>query len=279
MGMSELLSRDEFRDAVFTRDKNRCVICGAPAVDAHHILDRRLFHDGGYYLDNGASLCSDHHLAAEMTTISCDDIRMACGIKTIILPDHLHSENDYDKWGNTILPSGLRVKGELFHDEPVQKMLSAGRVLDLFVKYYKYPRTYHLPWSNASKDDRMLPDDSQFYEKRVIASLKMDGENCLGPDSTIITEHGKMTIRELCETEYVGKVLSYDIENSVLEFNRVIAHNISIESNTDQWFEIELENGDKLEITSDHYVYLPYLKCYRRVKDLNVGDDIEFVLL
>ena len=87
--MSELLSRDEFRDAVFTRDKNRCVICGAPAVDAHHILDRRLFHDGGYYLDNGASLCSDHHLAAEMTTISCDDIRTACGIKTIILPDHL----------------------------------------------------------------------------------------------------------------------------------------------------------------------------------------------
>jgi hypothetical protein len=111
-----------------------------------------------------------------MTTLSCADIRLACGIKNVVLPDHLHEENAYDKWGNIILPSGMRVKGELFHDEAVQKMLSAGRVLDLFVKYYKYPRTYHLPWSNASKDDRMLPDDSQFRGKRVIGTLKMDGE-------------------------------------------------------------------------------------------------------
>ena len=31
-------------------------------VDAHHIMDRRLWKDGGYYLSNGAALCSKHHL-------------------------------------------------------------------------------------------------------------------------------------------------------------------------------------------------------------------------
>lgn len=48
--------------------------------------------------------------------------------------------------------------------------------MDLFQKYIKYPRTYHLPWSNLLKDDRMLKDDSNFIGKRIICSLKMDGE-------------------------------------------------------------------------------------------------------
>lgn len=45
-------------------------------------------------------------------------------------------------------------------------------------KHHKYPRTWHLPSSEkASSDDRRLVDDSQFVGKRVIASIKMDGEN------------------------------------------------------------------------------------------------------
>ena len=53
----ELLSRDDFRELTFQRDGHRCVLCGAPAQDAHHIIERRLFPDGGYYLGNGASVC------------------------------------------------------------------------------------------------------------------------------------------------------------------------------------------------------------------------------
>lgn len=70
----QLLNRDEFRNGVFARDGHRCVICGEPAQDAHHIVERRLFSDGGYYLDNGASLCGKHHIMAEETTLGCDDI-------------------------------------------------------------------------------------------------------------------------------------------------------------------------------------------------------------
>lgn len=38
-----LLSRDAFREAVFTRDNHKCVICGKEAQDAHHnhIMERR----------------------------------------------------------------------------------------------------------------------------------------------------------------------------------------------------------------------------------------------
>lgn len=174
---NKLLTRDEFRNSVFERDQHKCVMCKMPAADAHHIIERRLFSDGGYYLNNGASLCPEHHIQAEQTMLSCDDIRCAAGITEVVLPDHFYDDMEYDKWGNIILPNGNRIKGELFHDESVQKILKSGTAINLFHKYYKYPRTYHLPWSNMLKDDRMLENDDCFLGKRVIATLKMDGEN------------------------------------------------------------------------------------------------------
>ena len=70
-----LLTRDKFREGVFERDNHKCVICQAPAQDAHHIIERRLFPDGGYYLDNGSSLCGDCHYKAEQTVITPQEIR------------------------------------------------------------------------------------------------------------------------------------------------------------------------------------------------------------
>ncbi len=174
----KLLSRDEFRNGVFERDGHKCVMCRAQGQDAHHIIERRLWSDGGYYLENGATLCGDCHIKAETTQISCEDIRTKAGIKDIMLPSHLYRDNRYDKWGNIILINGLRLKGELFFDESVQKILTQGDVLGLFSSYVKYPRTYHLPWSEGmSDDDRMHSDLSFFAGKEVIVTEKMDGEN------------------------------------------------------------------------------------------------------
>lgn len=174
----KLLSRDEFREGVFARDGHRCVICGEPAVDAHHIIERRLFDDGGYYLENGASVCEQHHIACEMTIISVEDIRAACGITRIVVPLHLYADQPYDKWGNPVLDNGQRVRGELFFDESVQKILAQGGVLDLFTNRVKYPRTHHFPWSpGLTDDDRVLRTLEPFAGRRVIVTKKMDGEN------------------------------------------------------------------------------------------------------
>lgn len=171
-----LLSRDEFRKAVFERDVYKCVVCKAPAVDAHHIIERRLWPDGGYYVSNGVSVCGPCHLKAESTEISCDELRERCGIKEILLPAHFYPDQPIDKWGNPILPNGQRLKGELFHDESVQKILKP--VLHLFTDRVKYPRSHHLPWSpSTSSDDRIMPSLSGFYGEEVVVSLKMDGEN------------------------------------------------------------------------------------------------------
>lgn len=173
-----LLTRDTFRESVFKRDGYLCVNCKKEAQDAHHILERRLFGEtGGYYLSNGASLCGPCHIEAEKTTLSCEEIREKAGIINIVLPDHFYDDNDYDKWGNIILPNGNRLKGELFYDESVQKILKEGNMFDLFIKHVKYSRTYHMPHSQLQKDDRKLENDDHFKGKRVIGTLKMDGEN------------------------------------------------------------------------------------------------------
>lgn len=181
MKPEKLLTRDAFREAVFARDNHTCVFCDQPAVDAHHILERRLFSGeqlGGYFLSNGASVCGEHHMLCETTEISVDDVRVACGITKPTIPEHMYADQTYDKWGNIILTNGTRTKGELFYDESVQKVLAKGKVLDLFTDYVKYPRTHHLPYSPGMTDDDRVHQNMDFFEgKRVILTVKMDGEN------------------------------------------------------------------------------------------------------
>lgn len=173
-----LLTRDEFRKLVFERDGDTCVLCGADAQDAHHIMERRLWNDGGYYMENGASVCGPCHLKCESTEVSCDQVRAAAGIKVVAMPPHLYAdaETPYDKWGNPILPNGQRMRGELFEDESVQKVLAP--FMSLFTDKVKYPRTHHLPWSpGVTKDDRIMSNLASFDRKRVVVTVKMDGEN------------------------------------------------------------------------------------------------------
>lgn len=176
--MHKLLTREQFKEQTFARDKGLCVVCGEPAVDAHHIMDRQLFEDGGYYLNNGASVCAEHHMDCETTKISVREIRNLAGIKHPVIPPQLFEDQEYDKWGNSILNNGLRTRGELFAQEGVQKALASAGFLSDFTHYIKHPRTNHMPWSeNIHDDDRVIPSMDAFVGKRVIVTEKMDGEN------------------------------------------------------------------------------------------------------
>lgn len=128
----KLLSREDFKLQVFKRDGNRCVICAGAAVDAHHLIERKLFHDGGYYLDNGVSLCEVHHLEAEKTTISCTTLREKAKIKSLVLPQGFDPQLNYDKWGNIVISESKRLPGPIFNQENVQKILKLAKLLHLF---------------------------------------------------------------------------------------------------------------------------------------------------
>lgn len=148
--MNKLLSRDEFRERVFIRDGHKCMFCGEPAVDAHHILDRKLWPDGGYYINNGVSVCESCHIDCERSVLTVENCREASGITDIIVPPQLHDDQQYDKWGKPT------------------------------TKYIKYPHTWYMPWcSSVSREDRgrVQKDLSHFEGQDIIVTEKMDGEN------------------------------------------------------------------------------------------------------
>jgi hypothetical protein len=129
--------------------------------------------------------------------VSVEQIREAVGILEPILPPHLYADDTvYDKWGNTVLPDGRRLRGELFWDESVQKVLAP--FLHLFDIRVKYPRTFHLPFSpGLSKDDRVQHDLSGLEGKEVVVTEKLDGE------CTNIYPGGLVHARSL---EYVSRI-------------------------------------------------------------------------
>ena len=173
-----LLTRDAFRETVTERDGNVCVVDGNTATAVHHIIERRLFDDGGYYEDNGVCLCDDCHVLAEKTLISCEALREKAGIKTVVLPNHLDENTRYDKWGNAWINKDIRARGELFFEEPVQKIIRSAGLLDSFATRVKYPKTLHLPFSpGLQNDDRLLHSYAGLEGEEVIASIKLDGEN------------------------------------------------------------------------------------------------------
>lgn len=129
----ELLGREAFRTAVLDRSRQRCVLCGRPALDAHHILERKLFSDGGYYLANGAAVCADCHLDCETTRVPVERVRAAAGIARAVLPPGFSADDKFDKWGNRVRADGLREPGPLFDDEGCRRALAAGGFLGHFV--------------------------------------------------------------------------------------------------------------------------------------------------
>ncbi len=171
------MTRQEFRKKVFNRDNHKCVVCGKKGQDAHHILERRLFTNGGYIPDNGVTVCSKCHIKSEQTLISPQELRRLAGIKTRILPKHLYPDYKYDKWGNIIWSDEKRIRGELYHDPSVQKILP-NHIKRKFIPYVKYPRTLHVPWSeNISDDDKRRNNMDPFKGKEVVITEKRDGDN------------------------------------------------------------------------------------------------------
>lgn len=100
---------------------------------------------------------------------------------------------------------------------------------------------------------------------------KIDG--CVDGSTVLETlEFGNKTIREIVDNRLDCHVKGLFHGKNEVIFSRVLG--FSVEDNVDkQWFEIELENGQKLRLTGNHKVWLPELECYRRVDQLN-GDEV-----
>ena len=99
------------------------------------------------------------------------------------------------------------------------------------------------------------------------ASIQEKLDGCCDESTIVITENGKKTIKEICETTEDKTVLAYNHETSNIEYDKIVGR--SIKTRLNDWYEIELETGEKLKLTGNHRVWCENLQCYRQVKNLS----------
>ena len=123
--------REQFFSLVSQRQKGRCLFCTQPMCDAHHILDRALFSDGGYDLSNLAGVCAEHHWQCEITVLSVQEVLDSAKIPKRLSLVHygIIDSQQVDKWGNSIWPSGMRTWGPMEQHQGMRKALAAGGFL------------------------------------------------------------------------------------------------------------------------------------------------------
>ena len=161
-----MLSRDEFRRLVFKRDGSTCIVpgCGKAAVDAHHIIERKLWardENEGYFADNGVSVCERHHKLAEVI-IPPQMLRKWALISNRVMPKALNAGKDYDKWGVEL------------------KMPTR--------EYIKFPSTPYLPFSEQVGE--FVTDSMLLLNMPLLVTEKMDGSNVVLTSGKIAARNG-----------------------------------------------------------------------------------------
>jgi hypothetical protein len=136
----------------------------------------------------------------------------------------------------------------------------------------------HIPEFSVALADKYEPKLVDWKDGWYV-SRKIDG--CVDYHTLVEFDNGDiLSIGFVVENKINGNVKSYNHKTGQIEYKPIINHmhnleDISEKSQT-QWYEIVLENGQSLKITGNDTVYLPELKCYRRVDELNGDEKILF---
>ena len=106
---------------------------------------------------------------------------------------------------------------------------------------------------------------------KIIVTSKLHG--CVKEDTIINTlEYGNKTIKEIVNNKINCHILTRDIINKEDIYSKI--DDFYFKKNDGEWFEIELETGQKITITGNNPVWLPELNCYRKVDALKIGDTL-----
>ena len=114
------------------------------------------------------------------------------------------------------------------------------------------------------------PNAAEVDWKTAWTSAKKDG--CVHSDTPIKTTIGDIPIKEICNKPEKYTLLTFNHKTGMLEEDK--AEDISIQCSSDNWFEIELDDGRKIKLTGNHLVWCNDLNCYRRVDELTGNEDM-----
>lgn len=136
----------------------------------------------------------------------------------------------------------------------------------------------HIPEFSVALADKYDPNIVDWKDGWYV-SRKIDG--CVDYDTLVEFDTGVVLhIGYVVEHKIDGNIKSFNHKTNQIEYKPIInhmsnAHDIS-ETKPTQWYKITLENGTTLNITGNDTVYIPKLKCYRRVDELDGNEEILF---
>lgn len=205
----QLLSRNDFKNSVLNRDNYKCVVCNETAVDAHHIIERKLWNDEGYYIDNGASLCEKHHKLAETGHLCPNVIRKYAKITNVVVPANFDKNKDYDKWGNELKKPNI--------DN---------------IKYPSTPHLYFSPTISNEDIEGITHNLKDFLNIDLILTTKMDGSNVKVTKDFVASRNGLEASHQSFDLlKKIHKEFSYKIPPNIILFGEWLYAKHSIEYN------------------------------------------------
>jgi len=120
------------------------------------------------------------------------------------------------------------------------------------------------------KDTAMFGKNVHKFDLDDLISVTYKMHGCVSANTIVNTLEGDFTIKEIVESKKQVKIKAFDVESKEIVY--VDIDQFYTKKDDGEWFEIELEDGTILEITSNNPMWLPELNCYRRVEDLKPGD-------
>ena len=118
-------------------------------------------------------------------------------------------------------------------------------------------------------------DLKNIITKALKGDLKLTTEKCIAGDSIIETKNnGNIPISEFVDNKLTDSVLSFNEVTGNNEFMDVMASFNN--DDTDEWLEIELEDGKTIQVTPNHRMYVEGMG-YVQAKDLT--EDMELKTL
>ncbi len=172
----------------------------------------------------------------------------------------------------TMALRGFTIETQQYLVRIFDKDLKAGFSADTFNKIHK---TNKIPTFEVMLADK-CDTPEEFLERITFpcqADWKYDG--CLSATWTLELRDGRtVSIGEFVDGQMEGEVLSYNVSTKKKEWKKVLARvKNSMPERAYEWFQLTLEDGTVLPpLTGNHRVWLPVLKCWRRVDELKVDD-------
>ena len=133
----------------------------------------------------------------------------------------------------------------------------------------KAPTTFTLPYYDIEGIRKVI----NHFDENITVAVSEKIHGCFEYDTLIDTlEHGSIKIGDIVENKIDCHVKSLDVNSGNIEYQKCIGYHNNGDS--DDWYEIETEDGNKITVTGNHLIWMPKLKCYRRVLDLTENDYI-----